>query len=279
MRTQRIETRDGVIWRKYPEPPSSKLWMHNLLTLFARVTGWSMFTATSSKGGLPALMDEAERLKHFQDKGVRVPALSCVTDHYIEMKELGQELGKLIDSMKDNPDKQLVYIKKAARALADIHQKGLAHGRPHLKDITWSNETGQVGFLDLEEDVSVMPFKEAQARDIWLFMGSVTEHLNYQTDKIEQVYKTYKAYHPCKEVEHHLFWFVRKVKPVLNFVECFFRNKLGKDAKNVLVCQKVLEQYNSQFGPYAPPARSAAIGRRPNGSRSRLASHGPKQTA
>ena len=134
-------------------------------------------------------------------------------------------------------------MKLAAQGLADIHQKDLAHGRPHLRDIVWSKKDQAICFLDLEENVmDLMPLNKAQARDIWLFMGSTARYLTNDIDILTSIYEIYRKDAP-DNIEPVLLGLVKAIRPFGWFANTFPDSWLGSDIKNILASQKALETY------------------------------------
>ncbi len=241
-RIQRIETDQGVVWEKFPEPPLEKTFFV-IQKIFARITGAKILCVTKSKGGIKALHDEADRLRLFYDRGIRVPKVIARSDQSITMEDMGIALPVHLRSIPNDQRERIRLVKLAAQGLANIHQKGLAHGRPHLKDIVWSSEEQAICFLDLEENVmDLMPMDKAQARDLWLFMGSVARYLTYDIDILTSIYEAYRKEAP-DNIEPVLLGFVRMLRPFGWFVNTFFGSWVGSDVKNILVSQKVLEAY------------------------------------
>jgi len=241
-RIQRVETDQGVVWKKYPEPPLEKFFFV-IQAWIARITGAKILCVTKSKGGIKALHDEADRLRLFYDRGIRVPRVIAQNDQSITLEDMGIALPAHLRSIPNDQKERIRLVKMAAQGLADIHKKGLAHGRPHLKDIIWSAEQQAICFLDLEENVmDLMPIDKAQARDLWLFMGSVARYLTYDIDILTSVYEVYRKDAP-DNIEPVLLSFVKMLRPFMWFVNTFFGSWLGSDVKNILVSQKVLEAY------------------------------------
>lgn len=188
-----FEGRDA--WIKRPEKPRSNgfSFLHSCLGFFLP----DALQPTGSQGGMQGLLDEADRLKTFAAASVRVPSVLEVTDDYIVLSDCGTQLRQILHEASDAKDVQK-WLRQAVVNLADLHAKGLVHGRPHLKDMTVFGD--DIYLLDLEEDpVNVMPLQDAQARDIWLLLSSCAEFCTNVFEDLSELLSLYQntATHDC----------------------------------------------------------------------------------
>ncbi|WP_277640337.1 hypothetical protein [Wolinella succinogenes] len=72
-------------------------------------------------------------------------------------------------------------MEQASRQLADLHNQGLYHSRPAIKDMTLKEE--RVYLLDFEEDLEgVMEAHKAIVRDAILYLHSLFRSLGRASD-------------------------------------------------------------------------------------------------
>lgn len=166
-------TYDGhSVWIKRPEQTRTSRFVliHRFL---ARVLP-TVLQPSNAVGGMQALRSEAERLTKFAELDIPAPKVLSVGDDHIILSDSGLQLRRTISKLPIGP-KRMDLLTQAAKTLAKVHRCGLAHGRPHIKDMT-IDTTGKIYLLDLEEDpMKIMSKHDAQARDIWLFLSSSAE--------------------------------------------------------------------------------------------------------
>lgn len=177
LRIERIELNGRTAWRKRPEATRSSFYttLHRVLS----ATLPQALQPTNAAGGIASLHAEAARLRHFAEAGVSVPEVLEETDSFITLGDCGPQLRGVLRNTAEF-DARLKLMQHAMRSLADLHAKGLAHGRPFLKDMTLNKTPdapqGQIYLLDLEEDpTATMNLEDAQARDVWLLLSSCAE--------------------------------------------------------------------------------------------------------
>lgn len=98
------------------------------------------------------------------------PEIVLLQDDYFVMKAVGKTLQGVA---KEAPwaDCRLEAYRKAGESLAWLHQMGLHHGRPALRDIAYDREQDKITFLDWENEKR---FIDADPRvlDLFLFVHS-----------------------------------------------------------------------------------------------------------
>ncbi len=243
-------TLDGqVLWIKQAVPPKARIW-HKLQKVAAWATRQAVFNVTVSDGGAKSLYAEAERLRDFKRRGFHVPDVLAVYDNMIVMTDAGQQLRAQLDK-ETSPEKRSTLLHAAMDAMSSLHQAGLAHGRPYMRDMTWNGE--KIGFLDLEEDpAKVMPITTAQARDIWIFLGAASRYARSKEDKKvfdeELIARLYNAYAQGADPRtlKELHFFVEYLSPLRRFLDCpRFWDKIGSDARQAVIINRCLEkQFN-----------------------------------
>lgn len=174
-----VEQTGRRFWAKLAIPGKARGW-HLLQKILARLIPLKILHPTVSPGGGQALRAEAARLERLRWAGFAAPEVLLCHDDFMVMADAGTTLHHPVASEVER-QKQREMLARAATTLAQLHQAGLCHGRPHVKDL-FAAPDGRIGFLDLEEDpATVMPLAVAQARDAWIFIASLSELLPEET--------------------------------------------------------------------------------------------------
>lgn len=95
------------------------------------------------------------------------PEIFFLTDDYMVLKDGGPTVQHWL--LSDRPEAEKLHILHAAgRALGQLHQAGLWHGRPALRDIVWDGE--RIRFLDWENRTYFHDLRQRQAMDVILLL-------------------------------------------------------------------------------------------------------------
>ncbi len=225
------------VWVKRPEAPRAKIWLA-LQHLLSRLLPLPMLRPTVSSGGSLALLEESKRLKDFAAAGFYVPVVLGVNDRMMVTQDAGIELKSYIHTA---PEEAAARLQQAAQTLGQLHRQGLVHGRPYLKDFIWHASSQSVGFLDLEENpVAVMPLADAQARDIWLFLGSCAQFFPHQTtEHLVALYDNY-AVEAGNVHQAPLRCLVMWLHPIARMIKKCGGAKAGKDIARALASTDAL---------------------------------------
>lgn len=234
----RCEFGKQILWIKQ-RPVSKKTHWHRLQSALTRFIAIPIFYPTVSLGGAESLAQEAARLRLFAAKGIAVPRLVGVTADFIITEDAGTQLAEHLHNLPDGQQKEeLLY--KATLALCQLHQAGLCHGRPYLRDLT--HQSGRILFLDLEEDpLAVMELAQAQARDFWLFSNSLLRHFPTDTSLFFKLYSAYTKEAPSNALAA-LEKMVFLLKPLLMIANAVVPSFIGKDLRNATHANKILEK-------------------------------------
>lgn len=225
------------IWIKRRPLSKKKIW-HRLAYFLTYLIPMPVFYPTVVDGEHNTLEDEATRLRNFAAKGIPVPEVLAVTKDYLVTNNVGSTLQHLIESA--NPQEKNLLMEQALQALIHLHQQGLCHGRPYLRDMTRQDD--QVYFLDLEENpLAVMNLGQAQARDIWLYFNNVARFSQQDATLIILLYQIYaKTASPATLT--YLKQMVRFIKPVRYFAEFLLKFIKSRDLHCAMVANKALEE-------------------------------------
>jgi tRNA A-37 threonylcarbamoyl transferase component Bud32 len=244
-RTIRGSGVEDYLWVKQAVPPKARIW-HVLQRAIAACIPNPMLRATVSDGGGNALRMEATRLQEFRAKGFLAPEVKAFNDEMLILTHLGPQLRHELDQMT-NVDQRLAVMKIATAELARLHNAGLAHGRPYLRDMTWDGD--KIGFLDLEENpVDVMPLASAQARDVWVFLSAAARFARdpneknvYRPDVIFALFAEYRR-HARDAALRDLETFVRMVRPLRYVLERqWLWQRVGSDVRQSVFVTQCLE--------------------------------------
>lgn len=114
-----------------------------------------------------AFAREVALLRGFAAKGAAVPRIVAEDAEMIVLADHGTPLQALVyDGQAD-----AALMQRTGAALAALHARGVAHGRPSLRDICIDNNG--LTFLDLEAGAKLQANAQDQARDLFLLLHSV----------------------------------------------------------------------------------------------------------
>lgn len=122
--------------------------------------------------GDPSAAFEAERegLRKMAELELPVPAIAAEGADYFVLPDVGPTLVQVAnDKARSEPVKEAAF-RKAGQALARVHQAGLSHGRPAVRDICWDGAA--VNFIDLERFSQRRRSGFWQAMDVVIFAHS-----------------------------------------------------------------------------------------------------------
>ena len=137
---------------------------------FAR--GKSCVVQISKGNPRRALAREIALMRALGGAGAPVPELVLHgEDHYV-IRDAGSCLSTLYREAPNDPAMPARFA-AAGQALAEMHRKGVAHGRPYLRDICWQEATRTVTFIDFERGARLRAGPARQARDVALLIMSI----------------------------------------------------------------------------------------------------------
>lgn len=246
-RTLRGELNGHTFWIKRATPSKHTIW-HKAQKLISVCMRNPLFNVTATTGGAQALAAETNRINIFKQNGILTPNILAQTDDMLILSSIGTDLPTVINNTPDINDR-IALMKNAATALAGLHNQGIVHSRPYIRDMTWNGT--QIGFLDLEEDSSaVMPFPAAQSRDIWLFLCSIARHARvnnsptqFDVTLVNTIYQSYlNALNAPAPQELHLI--TKRLLPIGNFIKRHLWHKrfIGKDVRYAIIATDTVAQ-------------------------------------
>ena len=241
-RIERIELNGHFAWRKYPEVTRTNKFavMHRMLKSILPPA----LQPTNAPGGIESLHAEVERLQLFADSGICVPEVLENTNCYITLADCGPQLRGVLRK-KMSCDMRVGLLKQAVRTVALLHTKGLAHGRPHLKDMTLKETaettSGIIYLLDLEEDpTTIMGIKNAQARDVWLLLSSCAEFCDRPKTDLHELLSVYQNESTADHTSA-LRELGRNLRPFRRFIGAVRATNISDDVRGPYWATRVLE--------------------------------------
>ncbi len=238
LRTERTEYEAQPAWIKRPEPARVGLFvpLHRLLCIFLPTA----LQPTNSVGGMIGLRQEASRLQVFHAAGLPVPKVLHVGEDRVILSDCGKSLRVYLQNTADQKTISDLVI-QALDLLLKIHNAGLAHGRPHLKDYLIEPDTGTLSILDLEEDPGqTMSLADAQARDFWLFLGSVCEFHESPETVLQALKEQYFQGAP-DETKPALLKLAKALRPFRRLISLLRAQRLGRDVRGTYYATRALE--------------------------------------
>lgn len=144
-------------------------------------TYWVKQKVENHRNGFAKYSEEQEfyyeiaRIRIAEDAVPSAPRLVLVTPSYMVTRDAGYSLGHWMQSEAEEAEKQKI-MEKAGQALAELHQAGLVHGRPALRDIAYKE--GQITFLDWESRSFFHDHDAKRNADLFLFFQGIFREKN-----------------------------------------------------------------------------------------------------
>lgn len=192
------------------------------------------------RGSIPAhgsagVRRECAKIAAFNAAGFMTPKIIHQSGAMLILSDTSPVLSLEIATMQ--PPARQAMLAVVFATLGRLHAAGLAHGRPHLRDISVQN--GTVCFFDFEEAPETrMPIQDAQARDLWLLMLPVVA-VEADCKTLSSCLDIWMAHAPAATIRS-LIRLVRYCRPVL-FAAKFIPAALhGGDLRRLLAATKFL---------------------------------------
>ena len=114
-----------------------------------------------------AFAAEVAAHRDYARRGLPVAPVVAASDTYLITEDCGTSLKSMARAGASGFE---AALQDAARALASLHQAGVSHGRPSLKDICWRD--GKIAFIDLERAGRDPDQNSARAMDVIVLIFS-----------------------------------------------------------------------------------------------------------
>lgn len=126
------------------------------------------------------------------------PEIVLLDQDYFVMKSDGASLQAVA---KEAPwqECRLDAFRKAGEGLARLHEAGLHHGRPALRDIAYNKETGRITFLDWENEKRFIK-EDPRVIDFVLFIHGMFREKWHGGELLETAMKGYLASPAGREI-------------------------------------------------------------------------------
>ncbi|OOR99026.1 hypothetical protein B0187_07140 [Haemophilus paracuniculus] len=174
-----------------------------------------------------AFQREVDRLKELMSLNAPIPKIYQLDQGFILMENGGQSVRDWLKSAISNEQKQQI-LNDAAKALAQLHEQNLVHGRPYSKDILWKE--GKISFIDFEASSHSKNLTYNKIRDNLLFIyGLCCE--NVPLDQIRKMRDIFAA-NENREVWQKTVHFIEQYKFVY-YLLLPFKFMAKKDLKGV----------------------------------------------
>lgn len=146
--------------------------------------------------GNPKTGFERERaaLKFLAEKSVPVPLIAAEGDDFMVLTDVGPSLYHIVGNRSTPPSERTRALVAAAQALAKLHSKDIAHGRPAIRDLSFLN--GKISFLDFENFIPATATERRKFRDLLIFTHSLYLWSTHHQDDIDTCLATYRAAQP-----------------------------------------------------------------------------------
>jgi tRNA A-37 threonylcarbamoyl transferase component Bud32 len=138
-----------------------------------------------------AFRHERNALTDLARLGVPVPTIVAEGADYIVMTSGGPSLNTLLTQRWLTSEARVDAFRAAGRALASMHNKGLCHGRPSLKDILWDGQA--VTFIDFERSSVSRTTDRGPAMDLLFFVHAGIRAGRGMTDEMAGAIDAYQT--------------------------------------------------------------------------------------
>lgn len=121
-----------------------------------------------------------------------VPNVVYYGDDFFVLEDAGFSISHWMDDPALSQAQKFRILSDAAQALIDLHQRGLVHGRPAVRDITWNN--GKITFLDFESRSNSQNNDWLITRDTLFFFNSLCREDSISDCLITEIVTYYQAH-------------------------------------------------------------------------------------
>lgn len=139
-----------------------------------------------------AFQNELKTLQFLAEKNAPVPKLMAFGDDFLVLKDAGKTISYWVDKPNLSSDEKLAILADGAKALTDLHKKGLVHGRPALRDMAWHD--GKVQFIDFESRSNHAKLNWQKVRDSLIFIHSLGRSDCISDEQMRLTVEKYQQY-------------------------------------------------------------------------------------
>ncbi|MFZ7229598.1 phosphotransferase [Avibacterium avium] len=139
-----------------------------------------------------AFQNELKTLQFLAEKNAPVPQLMAFGEDFLVLKDAGKTISYWVDKPDLSSDEKLAILADGAKALTDLHKKGLVHGRPALRDMAWHD--GKVQFIDFESRSNHAKLNWQKVRDSLIFIHSLGRSDCISDEQMRLTVEKYQQY-------------------------------------------------------------------------------------
>lgn len=217
------------VWVKLPAMGEANFW-HIVLKILYKITKNPLLAPTVVTDPKESLKYEAQKLQQLANTGINVPQVLAQSDDFIVLSDCGTPLSLLINSDKISLVEKKEILQKLSITLANMHNMGIYHSRPALRDIT--HKDGEVYFMDFEENLeNILSQKDAITRDGLIYIHSIYRKVK-NNDFVQYTISIYLQ-NLNQDIISNLQTEAKKYK-FLHFLLKNIEKFAGKDAKALL---------------------------------------------
>ena len=140
------------------------------------------------------LKEECEILQHLNNIGAPVPKLCGFGDDYLVLEDAGPTLNIWLNDETLSWAEKSHILHSAIEILINLHQQGIIHGRPAIRDIAWKD--GKISFMDFESHSKSHNEHWLITRDMLAFLDSLCRVKGLDDEKLNELFDYYKSHCP-----------------------------------------------------------------------------------
>lgn len=188
-----------------------------------------------------ALRHELESLRYLNKVGAPCAELVDAGETYFVLQDVGITVNQWLNKATISQAQKQQILHDCARALAELHQLDLVHGRPATRDMGWDN--GKVRFIDFESKLNLQRLQWNKVRDLLIFIHDLYRNGTLSQAMIESAVAEYRR-HDGETVWQQAVELVRKRRILYRLFKPFYPIA-GKD---LLASLKLFEYLLGETG-------------------------------
>ncbi|OOF70522.1 RIO1 family regulatory kinase/ATPase [Rodentibacter caecimuris] len=149
-----------------------------------------------------AFAEELHILQELMKRQAPVPNVVCIGQDYFVTEDVGLTSSQLCDLKNITDEQRIQILSDCAVALISLHQQGIVHGRPAMRDIAWQD--GVVKFMDFESRSKSHNQNWLISRDMLVFLHSLCREKSVSDNVLQQVFNFYRMNCPKSYWENML---------------------------------------------------------------------------
>ena len=205
-----------------------------------KTTGWMRILKGNPK---KSIQNEIEILQFLNSKNAPVSELILHGEDYCLLSDVGETMNVIFHRDLNDMETISAMLIKCSQGLATLHNMGLYHGRPAIRDIAWDGE--MIRFIDFEGKNKTDNVEYNQEKDLLIYIHNLYRSKYLDQKTIDGVLKTYreatgdKIWDKCVERIHRLRVIYYILKP--------FKNVAGMDLlAGIKLCEQMLFEYDNK---------------------------------